>query len=137
MLLTILAKQTKMIHTMKDEDQLTFRRIIMNDSTIRATTRTCVTPRASLVAIGAEIRKRGILEPLRQRVQIAQKTIRHSPTDKLLDALIGMLAGAQGMVDRKSTLRADLALQRAFGRTTCAEQSTIQDTLDHCTAETV
>jgi hypothetical protein len=34
-------------------------------------------------------------------------------------------------------LRADPALQAAFGRTACAEQSVIQDTLDACTAANV
>jgi hypothetical protein len=109
----------------------------MNDSTICAKTRSYVTPRASLVALGTLREQQHMLEPLRQRVQIAQKTIQHSPTDKLIDALIGMLAGAQGMVEINTTVRADPALQRAFGRTGCAEQSTIQDTLDHASAETV
>jgi hypothetical protein len=109
----------------------------MNDSTICAKTRTLVTPRASLAAIGSEIHKRRILDPIRQQVHIAQKTIQHSPTDKLLDALIGMLAGAKGIVETNTTLRADRALQRAFGRRSCAEQSTIQDTLSHATPESV
>ena len=34
-------------------------------------------------------------------------------------------------------MRADLGLQRAFGRRGCAEQSVVQDTLDACTAENV
>lgn len=34
-------------------------------------------------------------------------------------------------------LRSDRALQEAFGRTSCAEQSTIQDTLNACTEATV
>jgi hypothetical protein len=106
----------------------------MNDSSIHATTRTYVTPRASLVAIGCEIRKRRILDPIHQRVTIVQKVIQHTPTDKLTDALIGMLAGAKGMVETNTTVRTDRALQRAFGRQGCAEQSTIQDTLNHATA---
>ena len=109
----------------------------MNDSIIRAKTRSYTTPRASLVAIGTLIQQRHILDPIHQRVQIAQKTIQHTPTDKLIDALIGMLAGAEGMVEINTTVRADKAVQRAFGRSGCAEQSTIQDTLDHTTAETV
>src|SRR5574339_189324 len=99
----------------------------MNDSTIRAKTRTLLTPRASLVAIGTEIRKRRILNPIHQHVTIAQKAIRHRPTDKLIDVLIGMLAGAKGVVENNTNVRADQAVQRAFGRQGCAEQSTIQD----------
>lgn len=34
-------------------------------------------------------------------------------------------------------VRPDVAVQRAFGRSGCAEQSTISDTLDACTAENV
>src|SRR5207253_7356195 len=36
-----------------------------------------------------------------------------------------------------SRLRADAALQRAFGRTGCAEQSVVQEPLDHTTPEKV
>src|SRR5262249_43467710 len=41
------------------------------------------------------------------------------------------------IVGTNTTLRADRALQRAFGRQGCAEQSTIQDTLSHATPESV
>lgn len=34
-------------------------------------------------------------------------------------------------------MRTDAALQRAFGRSSCAEQSVVQETLDHCTSENV
>jgi len=40
-------------------------------------------------------------------------------------------------VEVNTRLRSDRALQRAFGRTSCAEQSSIQDTLDACTSENV
>jgi hypothetical protein len=87
--------------------------------------------------MGALIHERRILEPIRQGVHIPQKTIRHSPTDKLLDALIAILGGAHGLVEVNTLVRSDVALQRAFGRRDCAEQSTIQDTLNHATATTV
>src|SRR5512132_1114328 len=109
----------------------------MNDCTRKAKTRSVSSPRASLAAMGALIQERRILDPIRQNVQIAQKTIHHSPTDKLLDALIAILAGAQGVVEVNTLLRSDVAVQRAFGRRGCAEQSTIQDTLNHATATTV
>lgn len=41
------------------------------------------------------------------------------------------------MVEVNKLLKADPGLQRAFGRTGCAEQSVVQDTLDACTAENV
>lgn len=45
--------------------------------------------------------------------------------------------GRHGLVEINTRVRADLALHRAFGCTTCAEQSTISDTLNACTAENV
>src|SRR6266516_3254199 len=41
------------------------------------------------------------------------------------------------MVEINTRLRSDAALQAAFGRTSCAEQSVVQETLDACTAENV
>jgi hypothetical protein len=57
--------------------------------------------------------------------------------DKLLDCFINILAGGVGLVEINTRVRPDGALQRAFGRTTCAEQSTVSDTLNACTSENV
>src|SRR5437764_12929079 len=92
---------------------------------------------ATLAAIGIKLRELGVFQPIKQSVQIAQKTIKDSPADKLYDALISLLAGAHGLVEINTRLRADGALQRAFGRSRCAEQSVVQDTLNACTAENV
>jgi hypothetical protein len=92
---------------------------------------------ASLAAIGIKLRDLKVFQPIEQTVQIRQKTIKDSPTDKLYDALISLLAGADGLVEINTRLRADVALQRAFGRSRCAEQSVVQDTLNACTAENV
>jgi hypothetical protein len=70
-------------------------------------------------------------------VKIQQKTIDHRPADKLKDAFIAILAGAHGLHEINTRLRADPALQRAFGRTACAEQSVVQDTLDACSEANV
>jgi Transposase DDE domain group 1 len=75
--------------------------------------------------------------PIRTAVQIKQKTVKHTPTDKLYDALISLLAGAHGLVEINTRLRTDPALQHAFGRQACAEQSVVQETLDACTEENV
>jgi hypothetical protein len=75
--------------------------------------------------------------PIRQQVHIGQKTVKHTPTDKLYDAFISLLAGAHGLVEINTRLRADPALQAAFGRQACAEQSVVQETLSACTAENV
>ncbi len=93
--------------------------------------------RASLAAIGVKLSQLDVFGPIRTSVQIAQKTVKHTPIDKLYDAFISMLAGAHGLVEINTRLRSDQALQRAFGRTSCAEQSVVQETLDRCTAENV
>src|SRR2546427_2100561 len=92
---------------------------------------------ATLAAIGIKLRELKVFQPIKQSVQIAQKTIKDSPTDKLYDAFISILAGAHGLVEINTRLRADVGLQRAFGRRRCAEQSVVQDTLNACTAENV
>ncbi len=61
----------------------------------------------------------------------------HTPIDKLQDAFIGMLAGAQGLVETNKRVRPDRVLQAAFDRQGCAEQSTISETLNACTEENV
>src|SRR5256712_12900021 len=107
----------------------------MNESTTPTTKQ--FTGCASLAAIGMKLRELKLFEPIEQGVQIAQKTIKDRPTDKLYDALISMLAGAHGLVEINTRLRADGALQRAFGRSRCAEQSVVQDTLNASTTENV
>ena len=70
-------------------------------------------------------------------MQLSQKTVRHRPLDKLLDGLLGLLCGAKTIAQSNVTMRLDPAVQRAFGRTGCAEQSVIARTLQASTAETV
>jgi hypothetical protein len=95
------------------------------------------TAHASLAALGVHLCHLDLFGPIREQVRIAQKTVRYTPTDKLYDAFIALLAGAQGLVEINGRLRPDAALQAAFGRRACAEQSVVQDTLDACTEETV
>jgi hypothetical protein len=92
---------------------------------------------ASLAALGRKVSKLKVFEPIAQKVKIAQKTVKYRPSEKLMDAFISLLAGAQGLVEINKCLKADVGLQRAFGRTGCAEQSVVQDTLDASTAENV
>ena len=95
------------------------------------------TPAASLAALGVKLQQINVFGPIKRLVHIAQKTVRYGPIDKLYDSFITMLAGAHGLVEINTRLRADPALQRAFGRTACAEQSVVQQTLDACTDENV
>jgi hypothetical protein len=94
-------------------------------------------PAASLAALGVKLSQLDLFGPVRIQVQIRQKTVKHTPTDKLYDAFISLLAGAHGMVEINTRLRTDPALQHAFGRQACAEQSVVQETLDACTQENV
>ena len=95
------------------------------------------TSRATLVALGMKVRQLGTLGLIAERVEIAQKTVKYRPVDKLVDALITILAGARGLVEANKRVRPDRALQRAFGRQGCAEQSVISETLNACTEENV
>jgi Transposase DDE domain group 1 len=95
------------------------------------------TPRATLCAIGLKIRSLKLFETVAEHVRIRQKTIRHTPLEKLQDAFMAILSGAHGLVEVNTRVRTDPALQRAFGRTACAEQSVVQETLSACTAENV
>jgi hypothetical protein len=95
----------------------------MNESTTR--TERHFSARASLAALGVKVSQLDLFGPIRTSVQIAQKTVKHTPSDKLYDAFISILAGAHGLVEINTCLRSDQALQRAFGRTSCAEQSVV------------
>ena len=93
--------------------------------------------RMGLVALGLKTRQLKIWEIIGTRVTIKQKVITHTPLEKLLDAFITILAGGQGLVEINTCLRPDKAVQAAFGRENCADQSTVSDTLNACTDETV
>lgn len=92
---------------------------------------------ASLAAVGIQMQRWQIWETVDKHVHIEQKVIRHTPTDKLLDAFINILAGGRGLVETNKNVRADSGLQRAFGRQGCAEQSTISETVNASTVDNV
>jgi hypothetical protein len=95
------------------------------------------TTRATLCAIGIKLRELKIFETIGDHVRVPQKNVRHTPLEKLTDAFIALLAGASGLCEINTRVRADRALQKAFGRASCAEQSTVQETLSACTRENV
>ena len=110
----------------------------MNESIIISEkVRERITAKAGLVGLGIRIRQLGILKIIEQEVKIAQKTVKYTPHEKLTDALIAILSGAKGLVEVNKRVRSDVALQVAFGREGCAEQSVVQDTLDACTESSV
>ena len=63
---------------------------------------------ASLAVVGLRMRQMTIWKTIEEHVQIHQKTIRHTPLEKLLDAFINILAGGRGLVEAPDV---------AFGRT--------------------
>ena len=99
--------------------------------------RTYFSPRAGLCALGAKLQADGFFEPIERQVRIHQKAVAHQPCDKLKDAFIGALSGISGLYLTDKIVRADTALQLAFGRTGCAQQATIQHTLIACQPENV
>src|SRR6266699_2368464 len=54
---------------------------------------------ASFAALGVHVSYLDLFGPIREGVHIAQKTVKHSPTDKLYDAFISRLSGGHGLVE--------------------------------------
>lgn len=90
-----------------------------------------------LVSIGHWVTNKAIMPTIEKYVSIKQKTIDHSPIDKMTDLLAMLLTGEKSLSVANENIRSDRAVQEAFGRTGCAEQSGIQQTLNACTSETV
>ena len=92
---------------------------------------------ASLASVGIWMSENQIWEVVEAQVKIKQKVIKYKPTDKLKDLLINVLAGGQGVADINNRVRVDKVIQLAFGRKSCAEQSTVSETLDASVGENV
>jgi len=107
------------------------------NQTISPVRRTYFTPRVGLCALGAKLQAEHFFEPIERQVHIPQKVIKHRPMDKLKDGFIGLLGGISGLYQTDKVVRADLAVQLAFGRAQCAQQSTIHDTLQSCQPDNV
>lgn len=92
---------------------------------------------ASLALIAEWTKSSHIWEEMTASVHIHQKTVKHSPSDKLKDLLINIWAGGERISSVNHVLRTDEGLQRLFGRNACAEQSTISETLNAVSGENV
>jgi hypothetical protein len=92
---------------------------------------------ASLCLLGAHLRRTGFLAPLEEALAIKQKALKFTPAQKVEMLFVALLAGAKAVSHTGGTLRADRALQAAFGLPGCAEQSVIADTLDAATEENI
>ena len=92
---------------------------------------------ASLALIGLWMQEKEIWKQVAEQVVIQQKTIKHTPQEKLKDVFINILSGGHGISEINTRVRTDQALQLAFGRTACAEQSVSSETLNACTETNV
>jgi hypothetical protein len=82
-----------------------------------------------LAALGYALRRATVLEPL-NKVTLPIKTIDHSPGDKLIEALVLILAGGRATSQVDLLLRPNRGLAHAWGQSQFAQQSTLADTLD-------
>jgi hypothetical protein len=92
---------------------------------------------ALLCLLGPQFQAEKWFEPVERLVQIKQKTLKHTPTQKLLDCLLGILCGIESVCQINTELAVDPAVSRAFGRASGADQSVIQQTLSASTSHNV
>lgn len=85
---------------------------------------------APLGAVGYCLTHSHFLDILWQGLALDLKAVAHTPADKLLDALVSVLAGCRAIFEINTRLRPDLVLAKAWGRRAFAEQSTVARTLD-------
>jgi len=109
---------------------LTKRTVIMKD---------CIkySARASLALVGHRINQMSIWNTVSNYVHIKQKTVIHTPIEKLQDAFINIMAGGHGISEVNQKVKPDAGLSASFGRKNCADQSTISATLNACTSQNV
>jgi hypothetical protein len=82
-----------------------------------------------LAALGYALRCAEVLQPLAD-MELPIKAIEHTPTEKLIEGLVLILAGGRATAQANLLLRPNLGLARAWGQTEFAEQSTLSDTFD-------
>ncbi len=90
---------------------------------------------APLCVLGHALWERGELDKLRNFAAIPMKKRDHTPGEKLLDALLVILAGYPSLYLLNSKLSPDPLLAQAWHRTKFADQSVVSRTLDAFTLE--
>ena len=88
---------------------------------------TCFAP---LGVLGYCLTRTTFLTALLQAVELQLKVVEHTPSDKLLDLLVSILAGCRSLSHSNIRIRPELALASAWGRERFADQSTLSRTLD-------
>jgi hypothetical protein len=92
---------------------------------------------APLALLGYRLQQRDFFAPLREQLQLPQKSVFYTPDDKLLTCLVSMMSGCHALCQINTRIRPDKALAQAWGLEGFAEQSTVADTLDSFTAVNV
>jgi len=95
------------------------------------------TCRVPLGVLGYCLTQSGLLSPLWEQLEFSSKTYQHSPTEKLQDILVGVLAGCRSLSQTNMRIRPDKALAQAWQRHQFAEQSNLSRTLDNLTQKHV
>jgi hypothetical protein len=90
---------------------------------------------APLCVLGHLLWEGGTVDRLRNFAAIAMKKRDHTPGEKLLDALLVILAGYPSLYLLNSKLSADPMLAEAWHRGKFADQSMVSRTLDACPVE--
>jgi len=98
------------------------------------------TKHAFLVLTGFVAAGLGLRQVLESGLKVKQKVYQHSPVDKVLQALVGILGGCRFMKDLNraaSPIAKDRSVARAWGQKTFAHFSTVCRTLRAFTAQDV
>jgi len=86
--------------------------------------------------LGYALRRAGVLDPL-LKLELPKKAIDHTPSEKLVEALVLILAGGRATYQADRLLRPNAGLAGAWGQAQFAEQSTLARTLDGLTANSL
>jgi hypothetical protein len=89
-----------------------------------------------LAVLGYALRRAGVLTPL-LNLAVPIKTREHTPSEKVLEALVLILAGGRATYQADRLLCPNRGLARAWGQAQFAEQSTLARTLDRFNASSV
>ncbi len=90
-----------------------------------------------LCILGYCLTRTGFLQPVWETMHWPMKCLMHTPTEKLQDVLVSILAGNHAIAQINTRLRPDRTLAAAWKRSQFAEQSTIADTLDALGSEEI
>jgi len=83
-----------------------------------------------LAVVGYCFTRSGLLQPLWSALEMSMKAYHHTPTEKLQDVLVAIMAGCRSLAQVNTRLRPEQALAVAWQRPCFAEQSTLARTLD-------